>query len=665
MWAQLATLVACSLASPKLEWAGEKWRNEREALKNHDAAPTVHHVPTKTKTAVSTKASKVTHKIVPSKLKTQKSHQIIRQCSDTNLEEARQIQNSLGGFCCSQTRKNGDIKCPSKTEANKDTTVKLDQSVPWNHMVLGRKGCGGDSMLFHGIQTQGPNISLRVSNATEYPASWPVQDPKDRLAVSKPHKGYTANGKRRGDLFTVDLCVNKLVKLKFCFENDAEEPVQMERASIRVFDLDYHAKGWKKGPEAVQFNCTGGTFSVYGAHPYMSWTVGKPLTVEKNSTHNGLTKYTFMCPEDNIPVTLWSSRVGTMADNPFGADEESLSGPMENSMILINFKDVECATMTIGNMPPRYHQNDWEERDGTPHKAWPLASAKDGGNPLNSSKSLFDIATDIEPGQCPTSGDDWYVQSNNWLFSGHVDPDHVTQPCTTVSINHDPMFVVNGVHRHFWLPTGKLTKLIQWDASPEQARPEGSSFALSGETFGHGSTQWFGTYIVTYNQKEVLKVSISIAPTGEASDKQKRSWRLNDKQLRTMTVEVDGKPIPSTGKVYKSSSGVSALVTSLPMRLIGDAHAENVEIRAPGMALTISSARAKKYSKETAQVRWSHLNMKVMSTLPRSSTGLLAELAGMQPMSEHSKSFLTVPEAVASHRQRMLQKRSEQKALLE
>jgi len=139
-----------------------------------------------------------------------------------------------------------------------------------------------------------------------------------------------------------------------------------------------------------------------------------------------------------------------------------------------------------------------------------------------------------------------------------------------------------------------------------------------------------------------------------------------------MSVDVDGKPVVATGKVYKSVSGLSALVTSLPMRLIGDAHAENVEIRAPGLGLTISSARAKKYSKESAQVRWSHLNMKVMSTLPRSSSGLLAELAGMRPMSESTKSYLTVPEAVADHRQRMHTKlnplrlkSSEQKALLE
>ena len=61
--------------------------------------------------------------------------------------------------------------------------------------------------------------------------------------------------------------------------------------------------------------------------------------------------------------------------------------------------------------------------------------------------------------------------------------------------------------------------------------------------------------------------------------------------------------------------------------------------------------------------------MKVMSTLPRSASGLLAELAGMRPMSETTKSYLTVPEAVADHRKRMLVKRktsaSGQKALLE
>jgi hypothetical protein len=605
----------------KNDWAGEKWREQRENLKKHDFS---------------------------------KRHPLRRQCSDTNLEQATQVQNSLGGYCCSKSGPN--IACPSKEGRKpKDTIVTLDGKNRWNRMALGRKGCG-DSMLFHGVQTQGPNISLRITNASEYPASWPIQDPDDELALLHPHKGYAANGKRRGDMITVDLCVNKLVKLKFCFENDNGDPVQMERANIRVFDLDYHSKSWKKGPEAVQFNCTGGTFSVFGAHPFMSWTAGKPISIEKNSTHNGLTKYTFLCPDDNIPVTMWSSRVGNMSDNPFKADEDSLTGPMENSMILISYKDVQCGTMTIGNMPPRYHQNEWHDKDGTLHKAWPIKAAKEGGNPLNSSKSLFDIATDILPGECPTTGP--YVQSNNWLFSGHADD--VTSPCTTVSINHDPMFVVNGVHRHFWLPAGKLTRLMQWKVGPE----ESSTYVLSGETFGHGSTQWFGTYAIDHNGREVLRVSISISPTGDAATKLKQ---LGVSTLSTMSVDIDGKPVVSTGKVYKSSTGVSALVTSLPMRLIGDSHAENVEIRAPGLGLTISSARAKKYSKESAQVRWSHLNMKVVSTLPRSATGLLAELAGMRPMSEMTKSFLTVPEAVADHRQRMLSKRktAEQKALLE
>jgi len=366
-----------------------------------------------------------------------------------------QLQNSLGGFCCSQKGRN--IACPSKKGRMRDTTVTLSGHSKWDQEVLGSSGCCG-SMLFQGIQTQGPNISMRITNASEYTPSWPVQDPDDDMGLLKAHKGYASNGKRRGDLVTIDMCANKMTKLKFCFENDAGTPVQMERANIVVMDLDYTLKGPEKGPEALQFNCTGGTYSVFGQHPYMSWTAGKPITIEKNSTHNGLTKFTFLCPEDNFPVTMWSSRVGDKLDNPNKGDEDNLTGPMENSMILISFKDVECATITIGNMPNRYHQDQWTDKDGTIHKAWPRKAAKEGGNPLNSSRSLFDIATDIEAGPCPTASH--YVLSNNWLLSGYTE--ETTSPCTTVSINHDPMFVVNGVHRHFWLPTGKITRLMQW-----------------------------------------------------------------------------------------------------------------------------------------------------------------------------------------------------------
>ena len=68
--------------------------------------------------------------------------------------------------------------------------------------------------------------------------------------------------------------------------------------------------------------------------------------------------------------------------------------------------------------------------------------------------------------------------------------------------------------------------------------------------------------------------------------------------------------------------------------------------------LAISSAGAKKYGKETAQVRWAHLNMKMKSSLPSGVKGFVAELAGLQSLTQETKSYLTVPKIVADLRMR-------------
>merc|ERR1712216_177652 len=88
------------------------------------------------------------------------------------------------------------------------------------------------------------------------------------------------------------------------------------------------------------------------------------------------------------------------------------------------------------------------------------------------------------------------------------------------------------------------------------------------------------------------------------------------------------------------------------MGTVGSLHAEVAEIIAPGLTLAISSAGAKKYGKETAQVRWAHLNMKMKSSLPSGVKGFVAELAGLQSLTQETKSYLTVPKIVADLRMR-------------
>jgi hypothetical protein len=489
-----------------------------------------------------------------------------------------------------------------------------------------------------------------VTNVSEYTPVWPEADLDDSKKLDDYKKGYLFNGLKSGsdlkthDLFQMNVCHNRRVKTRFCFRNNAGQKVTMERASYRVFDIDHSASHWKNGPEVLQFNCTGGTFSVFGEHPYMSYPGGTPVIVEEGVTSNGQDKLTYLCPEDDMPVTFWSRRTGDAPDNPTNASMDTLGIIMENSMVLINYANVDCFEITFAPMPSKYHQDAWENpTTGEKSAGYPVGlNASAGGNPLNSTLQLTPLNfPDMEEGQCPPD-----LGGRNWLMAGLADTTGVTPPCTTVSIGNDPMFVVNGLHRHFWLPTGKASALMEWNGPAG-----GHQFILSGETFGHGSTQWFRSYVVRADGRELIRVSISDAPVKAPRSKTSRGKPV---KLRTIDLWVDAKPVTTTGKTIESSrvKGVSVLPSVQPVRLIGSAHAENIEIQAPGLALSISSARANKYGKEEQQVRWAHLNMKMRSSLPAGASGLVAELSGMKPLSKKTKSFLNVPKAVMEHRER-------------
>lgn len=207
------------------------------------------------------------------------------------------------------------------------------------------------------------------------------------------------------------------------------------------------------------------------------------------------------------------------------------------------------------------------------------------------------------------------------------------------------MFVVNGVHRHFWLPTSKLTPLMSW---PTEGK-KGPTLTLSGETFGHGPTQWFGSYAISADGKEALRMTISDEPAEE------HKRRLDRKKLHTIKLWIDGKLVDEVDTEVKSkvAKGLTVSASTLPMRTIGDSvPAESVDIKVPGLAVAIQSAGANKYGTEQARTRWAHLNMKMKSQLPPHVKGLVAELAGLHPLSKATKSYLTVPKVVAQHRAR-------------
>ena len=228
---------------------------------------------------------------------------------------------------------------------------------------------------------------------------------------------------------------------------------------------------------------------------------------------------------------------------------------------------------------------------------------------------------------------------------------------SALDTEHTPKFVVSGRNRHFWVPTGKPTPLLEWTA-----HEGGRTFVLTGETFGQGASEWFRRYALLGNGTEVLHVGIADAPVpGDDSD-----LATPKHPLRTLGVWVDGAAMHTTGEALKSqlARGVSALATSRKWGMIGSAHAEEVEVHAPGMHLTIGSLGAKVYDSENERVRWAHLDIQIHGSLPTNSSGFVAELAGLQPLSDASKRLLAVPKEVYREKRRRSFKSAKKSAQL-
>ena len=79
-------------------------------------------------------------------------------------------------------------------------------------------------------------------------------------------------------------------------------------------------------------------------------------------------------------------------------------------------------------------------------------------------------------------------------------------------VHGDPMFKVNGTGAHFWIKEGELTPLMSWtaaDASNESRAP--TRFTLIGKTFGNPTTgsQWFDEFLVSDGESTLYRASMS------------------------------------------------------------------------------------------------------------------------------------------------------------
>ena len=286
--------------------------------------------------------------------------------------------------------------------------------------------CGAEAQQSIILPQRNPSdtVHMVITNTSTYYPVYPQygldkkgKPEKGKLSILR--EGFIGNGEKNeggfsDGLIQINQCNNKVMTAKVCFVHVENTPVHMKKMRLRVFDIDMGTDPKRLGPEAVQFHCPGGTFEVYGdTPPHISWTAGRPINVQEGATRNGLKKTVYKCP-DNDAVTVWARMNGRMDDyagHDFNSHDEEIE--LEERMIMIEFRETQCASLTFASMPPRYRQLEG---------GWKTSKAAEkGGNPLNGTRLLaYKNFDDLVDGPCYRDGG-----GRNTLVAGDHDESDV------------------------------------------------------------------------------------------------------------------------------------------------------------------------------------------------------------------------------------------------
>ena len=253
------------------------------------------------------------------------------------------------------------------------------------------------------VDPTAPPINLIVKNTTTYIPAWPrlgdcyefnkktkKRDGKKNLCdkgadfarnhatgdILKP-AGYLNNGRKTGaiqanDLLQVNLCSNRFLNLKASLVDDDDKDVTLMQSTFRFFDID-HGNSEKQGPEVMQFDCTGGTFTLYGEEsdedkdiPNLEFLMH--ISDDAKAGHrpddygvtpNGLGIHVYDCPANKL-VTLWSSRFGVGKDNPTSSviPAGGYGKEQERSMVQIDMYNINEFEVSFAVLDQDY-QDGW------------------------------------------------------------------------------------------------------------------------------------------------------------------------------------------------------------------------------------------------------------------------------------------------------------------
>ena len=204
-----------------------------------------------------------------------------------------------------------------------------------------------------------------------------------------------------------------------------------------------------------------------------------------------------------------------------------------------------------------------------------------------------------------------------------------------------------GKGHHFWINDGELTPLLVWHSAA------GITMQLHARTFTNEATgnQWFKEIEMTRDGVPVLRVLAKDATRDDGS----RAWSFDKGGIREagpMQVDIDGTPIrvgahESVAHRKSKRAALSVSVSNHERKLRAEA-----KTRDGPFVVELVSARAAKFddrNHKDASV-YQHLNLHLVSGIPRGSTGVFAELAGSQPMSAATRALLVRPPSARKRR---------------
>ena len=181
----------------------------------------------------------------------------------------------------------------------------------------------------------------------------------------------------------------------------------------------------------------------------------------------------------------------------------------------------------------------------------------------------------------------------------------------SINIHGDPMFKSNGTGTHFWVKEGTLTPLLTWHSA------KGKKIELSGRTITHHKSdyQWFKQLVLTQDGKAVVDM-VAHDPGAKRNN------------------ALQGDPFKVTrGEAQLESNSLVKITT------------EKVEVEINGLHFVVQPSEARKFTTVQERQHYEHLNLHFDRGIPGGlgAAGILAELAGIQPMSASTKAMLLRP----------------------